>query len=544
MSVNITEVRLLNVPLESDYKHTFWFANKNAQTEYFKTKTYKTYKDMSYQRKEAKIRVPAQFDTLIANCNYVMYTNPAYSNKWFYAFITDFEHRNDGTTWVHIATDVMQTWMFDINIRPSFVEREHVNDDTAGLHTVPEQLETGDYVCNGSEEYTGFDEYGVIVASSVALGTKLINDGECPPVIGGRYNNVFSGLKYYYFSFTASDEYIAGVDALNFVIESLAEKGQSDAIVSLFVAPKMVVTLGEDILLSPDGAKPVLIQPVAGSTTATIKNWSFNKPSQLVNYTPKNKKLLTFPYSYLMMSNHNGANAVYKYELFNNATLCTLRLHGAVTPGCSIRLFPTNYANEAVNYEEGLTCGKFPICNWTTDVYTNWLTQNSLNIAIQGATAGLQIAGGVATVIASGGAGAAIGASGVVSGITGIANLVSEKYQHSLIPPQAEGNINSGDACFAGGNLTFKGYHMSIRPEFAKIIDGYFTMFGYKVNTLKTPNTNHRNNFWFTKTVDINIDGALPNTDMSLIKQCYNNGITFWRYPANIGNYSVDNSIL
>jgi hypothetical protein len=85
---------------------------------------------------------------------------------------------------------------------------------------------------------------------------------------------------------------------------------------------------------------------------------------------------------------------------------------------------------------------------------------------------------------------------------------------------------------------------MSIKQEYAKIIDKYFDMFGYKVNMVKTPNKAHRSRWWYTKTIDVNIDGAIPNDDMQMIKNAYNNGITYWRNPSNFMNYSVSNGIV
>ena len=85
---------------------------------------------------------------------------------------------------------------------------------------------------------------------------------------------------------------------------------------------------------------------------------------------------------------------------------------------------------------------------------------------------------------------------------------------------------------------------MSIKSEYAKIIDKYFDMFGYKVNMLKVPNKNHRARYWFTKTIDVNINGAIPNDDLQQIKNCYNNGITFWRSDSEVDNYNVTNNII
>ena len=85
---------------------------------------------------------------------------------------------------------------------------------------------------------------------------------------------------------------------------------------------------------------------------------------------------------------------------------------------------------------------------------------------------------------------------------------------------------------------------MSIKNEYARIIDGYFDMFGYKTNVVKVPNTNHRARWWYTKTIDVNIDGNIPNDDMQKIKNAYNNGITFWRNASEIQNYSLSNPIV
>ena len=227
-NVNISKVYLLDVPLENDYKHTLYFTSKETQHEYFRTQVKKSYTDFSYQRKDNVIRVPEHIDNLYI-CNYVMYQNSAYSNKWFYAFIKDMKYINDGCTEIQIETDVMQTWMFDYEVKPSFVEREHVSDDTIGLHTVPEKLETGEYIDQeleiGEEEtFNSFidETYIVLGVSEIGLDTTVPNGAK-------TYNGVFSGLYYLVFSSgTQVQSYI------NKVQESLS----SDNIFTAFMIPK------------------------------------------------------------------------------------------------------------------------------------------------------------------------------------------------------------------------------------------------------------------------------------------------------------------
>ena len=535
MATNITEVRLLNVPLENDYLNTFYFQTREAQAEYFKEKTVHTMDDATYQRKDNVIRFPGQYDT-IARCNYVMYKNAAYSNYYVYAFITKMEYVNDGMTLIHIETDVIQTWLFDYTVQASFVEREHVKDDTIGLHTVPERLELGEYVTNKVVETDTLFDKSIILGCTVELNNQPIGKKH-DKTSGGTYNRVFSGVKY--FEITQNQ--------LQAIIEDLEEAGQSDAIVAIFMAPKNMVTS----TTPPDSGEEGLYSTypeVSGLVAADFEFWDdIKKPTSINGYTPKNNKLFTYPYQFLLMSNNSGGAAVYKYESFydsisDDKSICEFRIYSAVTPGMSIRIVPCFYDGDDENNEEGLNLGKFPICNWTTDIYTNWLTQNGVNIAVSAGSSLLTIAGGVGMLAT--GAGAVAGASMIASGVLGIAGSVGEVYAHSLTPPQAEGNLNNGDITFAIGKLTFTAYQRSIKKEYAAIIDEFFTAYGYKVNRVKVPNYAHRKRFWYTKCIDVNINGNIPQEDLQKIKNCYNRGITFWRTGYQMHNYTADNGII
>lgn len=140
-----TDIRLLKVPFGLDNKNQLTFSNQQAQTNYFLSLEYTETERTSYQRKDNLIRYPAHIDSII-NYNYVMYKNSNYTDKWFYAFITQMEYVNDNMTYVYIQTDVFQTWQFNLLYKECFIEREHVNDDSVGNNTVPEGLETGEYI--------------------------------------------------------------------------------------------------------------------------------------------------------------------------------------------------------------------------------------------------------------------------------------------------------------------------------------------------------------------------------------------------------------
>ena len=537
----MTELHLLNVPLENTYQHTLWFDSVGEQTKYFKSCIYERFSnyDFSYQRKDKTIRFPAYVDDLNI-CNYVMYKNTENSSKWFYAFITELEYVNDNMTLIHIETDVMQTWIYgvDYRVNPSFIEREHVADDTIGLHTIPESLETGDYVINVKNKCEELNDTCIIMATTVDLNDfeeHLLTADKYTAIGGDTYNGIFSGVRYWLM--TKAD--------CKSAIEALASTGQSDAIVSIFTAPTALLgdTVGSEFC------------EVKGSISASRIGWVENgdgtenyKPTNLDGYEDvKNNKLFTYPYCYMLLTNNVGGSAVYKYELFAK-DCCQFYIYGALTPSMSICISPREYNGVEINSLERLQGGKFPICAWNTDVYTNWLVQNATNIplSIGSAVIGLGVAAaGIALAPATGGSSAlaTVGAIGAgVGGATAIGNTVSEVYQHSLQPPQAEGNIGGGDVAFASGILTFTAYQMTIKKEIAKSIDNYFSMFGYKVNRVGTPRTKHRENYWYTKTIDVSIRGWLPADDLNKIKEVFNKGITFWVDPNNVGDYSVSNA--
>lgn len=532
---NISKVYLLDVPLENDYKNTLYFTSKENQQAYFQNRIKKSYIDFSYQRKDFKIRVPDHIDN-IYGCNYVMYQNSAYSNKWFYAFITKMEYIDDGRTDVFIETDCIQTWYFDYEVKASFIDREHTNDDTIGSNLIDEGLELGEYKANStyvdSNMADSNSDLCYIIGSTVGYTVNSQNDLDAAG--SGIYNGLYSGVKYFRFD---------DVNSIDIMLEILDNHAKKDAVTGIFIAPKVLAPRGQEL----EAAR--VAQSNAPYSYNILRDKFFNTHG-LDQYVPKNNKLKTFPYCYLAVSNNQGGDVVYRYEDFMGVPM-TFTVMGVLCPGCSVKLIPEDYRGVGYNWAESLNLGKFPTCNWASDMYTNWLTQNSVNLATNLISGGLQVAGGVAGTVASVATGGALAGvvgmssvAGITNGLLSITNTLAEKRKASLVPPQANGNLNVGDVVTAGDHNAFTFYDMSIKREMAEVIDNYFTMFGYKCNKVKVPNNAHRERWWYTKTIDANIIGDVANNDMQIIKNAYNNGITFWRNASEIGNYSLSNNIV
>ena len=543
---NITKVKLLAVPLEKDYQHTLYFLNQSSQYIYFESKKKKEYTDFSFQRHDNIIRIPEHIDTLLAaGCNYVMYQNPSFANKWFYAFIENMEYINDGRTDVKIRTDCIQTWMFDITIKPSFVEREHAASDEIGEHTIDEALETGEYKINGRFEFRYGGGHAVIV------GVTKTPDGLIGA--GGQVHGIYSGVMYYALENTTNG------NSVNNFINQYDGDGAGEAITCMFLAPMALaagtdgkVAYGEHIPNRGLPHKSIINKPVSswvGYDAEVVQEFS---TADIDGYVPKNKKLFSYPYRYLLVSNNAGAAAIYHMEKFamysEDGTRTQLEpaftVYGCLTPGCSIRMVPNYYNGATENHEEGINMGKFPILNWASDVYTNWLTQNSLNIALNVASGVGQIVAGAGIAMGTGGLATAVGGGSVVGGVSQIASAIAQVHQQSFTPPQASGNLNSGDVVTANEDNSFHFYTMTVKAEYAKIIDEFFDMYGYKCHRVKIPEKAHRAAYWFTKTIDANITGDIPQQDLQVIKDCYNKGITFWRNTTTFRDYSVENGIV
>ena len=463
-----TDVYLLKVPLEMDEINQLTFSNTSAQYNYFNSLPKLSVDNFTYQRKDNTIRYGATFDDLVGY-NYVIYRNDAYSDKWFYAFITGLEYVNDNVTLISIKTDVWQTWQFDLSYKPVFVEREHVNDDTPGIHTVPENLELGEYeivdLRNSPmwETNSPSTDYYIVFCVTKLCGdsssyymTKAVNGRVYGDVgcIGGVYSSlIFFAVS----SFNDANTVIAAYNADN--------NTTSDAIVNMYMCPSCAINTTISVanrttITDHDFTQYIYLYPLYNYYESGV--FQLQQPNVLAgNYHPVNNKLLSYPFSYFYVTNKCGEDVTYRYEDFpiqtiDENTARTINYKKAIVPSASLsaKLYFTNYKNYEETsaygtkmYNYGVNYGKVPVCAWTTDYYTNWLTQNGVNVAVNaiGGLASSTI--GLAGSLLSGNL---IGAGANAVGIgTTIGNTIGEIHRAETTPPQAHGDINTGDFNFA-----------------------------------------------------------------------------------------------
>lgn len=521
-----SSIRILqNIPLSSDYRNTILFTSNTDQQAFFYQKSKYILENYSYIRPQQAIRVGFSADNLY-DCNYLMFQNSSYGLKWFYAFITDIIYINNDCAEIRYELDVLQTWMLEWQMHPCFVVREHSVTDTPGSNLVPEGLETGDYVSDGMSD-TGY-------LSSQSILITATFDSEMQDSVGAMRSGIYSGLTYHVFdTFTAANEFItAAVGA-----------AKSDGIVSVSMLPTEICTA--------DGTAAPNTYEVTIPKTVT----------SLGSYTPRNKKLLTYPYNFLYCTNLSGVSAEFHYEYFSSDA-CYFYLTGDMSPNPQILLAPKNYKGVDINYNERMILEGFPQCAFTTNSYEAWLAQNAganiatgFSIAAGALRSGADIGAGVASARGMGKGSLitpeATGAStGLLSrGISELldtaqtaGNYMAQRYDRSRQPPQASGST-ANSVLFADDHKNFYFQHMHITEEFAAIIDGYFDLYGYATNALKVPNLTSRPHWNYVKTMGCNITGNIPAGALAQTRSIFDTGITFWKNGNEVGNYSLDNGV-
>lgn len=561
-----SDIYIIKCPIELDNLNQLSFANATAQHNYFNGLPKLALTGATFQRKDGTIRWPGSMENIM-EYNYCMYRNKSHGNKWFYAFIENMTYVSDSTTDIKIKTDVWQTYQFDITWKACFVEREHVSNDTFGLHTLDEGLNPGEYF---GQTATDFNFVGGTLTVAVqcsdlpaAVLDRSLSGGDSIRTRSRLYNGIPQGCYTLIFSGITQTEmgYQELFASLNGFLKWMDSDNKGDAVVAMYIIPASFLpanyyqnmTYFESSDSSQGFSAYVLSQSTApfdlGSRTLFRNN-------HFQGYYPKNNKCFCYPFNYLLVTNNGGSDFAYHWEDFvdsNGVANPNFRAYGVLSQGCDVKFIPTNYKHTSGNYgyEWSVTGQKLPILSWSSDYYLNWQAKNGWNSvsnsierigkrdkALTEAQTPQNIFEQAGSVISS-----IVGYVG--TGLNAITKTVSgQDYQAEITPDQAKGNANSGDLNYSMGKAGFTTYHMACKKEKIQIIDQYFSMYGYLVNSVKIPNISGRTNWNYVKTIGCNIVGDIPQSDLLEIKNIFNNGTTIWHNPSTFLDYSQNNNIV
>lgn len=554
---------LKGVPFNSDLKHTILFSSLDNQVNYFLSKVKASFTQFTYVRQSNTVKVPMLADSLY-DVNYCMFKNDAYGNKWFYGFVTNVEYVNDNTSEITFVIDYFQTWWFNVDgtrnlsVGKCFVLREHVDDDTIGKHTVTEPVEIGENVVqNVANLYFGNGE-------DIADNTWKVRITVNPSLLSGltgRYTTQKQGNQLV----ATQDSFDMGGDitVFNRWLNEQAELGNEAT--SMVMYPKFFETLY--------GSGTSYYPMAKGITRPTEYYQPYMREER---YTPTNNKLFTYPYTYMKVSNNQGQEVDYKWENMADGTL-TFYVRHYVGNGVACELRPVSYESlDNRLYTIGIN--NFP--------EVSFLQNTSITNIFKMLTG---VVGGVASAFTYSQSSSTRSGSGTsksegenLSSTTNYPLVKGKKAKHTALTRYSSkqqtdsssasettssgfnplqlvdtpldllgtlGNSSTRVNTASQGNLDirwetygFSFYQMAIKPEYAKLIDEYFTRFGYEIDEYKVPNLTSRSTFNFVKTVDCNVTGDAPNEALEVVSSMFDSGLTLW-HTTDVGNYALANNI-
>lgn len=613
-----------NVPLDKNYTHTLFFAShSDINSELKDLLTSQSYSyvylaSQTYTRITTNVMRVSRAATELQGCNYLAFYNgasggfPGQPNKYFYAFIDNVEYVNNTTADVYFTIDVMQTYQGDYYLGDNFVEREQIaaSEDKIGANMVPEGLELGELIVSKHMRrlYSMNAPYTIIMYSANEGGTNpyvayvtgastplerrpSVPSGQLQPSTRNKFGNLCCLAIPYEARFAH-----VPAETDNSVVVMAAIKTLTDASANIVAMFNIDAEMYEDNFIS-------------GSSLTHRYDFDqeerFIDPNSSTNdYTSvRNMKLLQYPYTRVIVSNGNGANSEFKWELFSENAGDLKRAHfniiNAMLPQPKALAYPVNYRGLDVDMDSPVAIEDFPQPSWTEDSFSKWWAQNKLTWGLSLASSVVQAGVNVATAgagsaaragqLASAGSENLANFTGAMeqhmptlagnyrraaesnfaseatarslsagskaragaSGIGGIASCMAQYYSAKAVPDSAHVQNNAGVINALAGRFGFSFQQVSVTAEMARNIDKYFDMFGYATNRVKIPNmsdASKRRPHWnYVKLQNANItpnrsaaDG-LPGDAKAAIEAIYNNGITFWNNISEIGDYSFIN---
>lgn len=522
-----------NIPLSPDNENTLYFSSTAAKDSYFDGLqesaqfSLGSFNNATYSREQRGfVRINTQVGS-VYNASYMRFKNTSFENKWFYAFVTSVEYIANKTIQINYQLDYMITYMGDFYLDQCFIERETVANDKVGKNIIDEGLEIGTYINEDIFNFSSTNTAKIViaVANPNEMGT---GDG----LAGSIYNPaILKGFD------TAA--------AANTYIDQLVNANLADNILGVFMIPSIYASA------------------ISSTSHAGVSNYSISKPRANVDgYVPKNNKLFVYPYKRLLVDNNEGATQEYRYEYFNTdggtadeSVVCNFQEQFTICGTCESQLVPLHYMTGFTNRENFIgRIGKshFPECAWAIDSYKAYRAQINSNLPLElytsmfkgaasGALSGVTNGGDIPIIgnIFSGAMGAAMGlANGFINPTIDALAVNRMEIERGT---SVKGSLTPNTMFTLSGCKTYTGYKQCIDGAHAVCLDEFFTMFGYKVNRVATPNMNIRPYFTYIKTIGCTINGEIPADYMRNIEARFNAGVRFWKEVTTVGNYSLDN---
>lgn len=578
-----------DVNLSPNNDNTYYFADRTAQSTFFASKILTTATKCYYQRADInKVQVEKNYSQLY-RCDYLSFINPDYENKRFYAFVTGVTYINDTTTELTYIIDDVQTWLLDCTIPSCFIERQHSITDDIGDSYLYDSLDCGEYVDRSIQDNISTNTMIVFVCTFNMLDW-LENNTKTAPQIANR-NGVFDSVGIYACYSEIGGSYNSTL--LGTILSNIYNGVGGvtvDDFINIYLYPSIGLTLGASYPATGLDSEKIFIvggasggQVYPGQTTNLLNGASFDPNfTDIDGYTPKNKKMFQYPYCLLHITNNNGSSLDLKFEKFRDGngdiTQAQARIFGTSTSEAKLRIVPEQYLGEGLNdydHEQGLDSGSFPTVAMTGDAFLIYLAQNKNRLENNYNQITLSAASNIGSAAASdiqkvvqmyssinNGTNSAYNngtmtrsdmasgqntlGAGVSSAISSYAQVkaIESQLKDMAIAPGTASGLSGVGLSYQNNKKNFTQVVKTIDHEHAKMIDDYYTLYGYPVRALGVPNLKARTGFTYIKTVGCILKGNVPESAKSILESKFDSGLRFWADTTNFGDYSINNSVI
>lgn len=558
----------------NDYSNEVYYESEEKRDKEFDKYVYRKFHNISsINRSKRYIKLPMTYYS--GNYYNYGYFLDKENNKRYYFFVDSVEwNSNETSCTLHFSYDYFQTYCHHFVFDYSFVEREHVANDNFGKHIIDEGLPVDEYKVTQNSLLRGSDkDLGWVYCCTVSDTNQILSPTS---ETSNPLPTVCQPSKY---ELSTTILFSDDLNNVTSFLNKMVDKNKIDSIGGLYAVPQVAllnVTTHEAYYT--DGTSADMEYVGKNTKLPTMFKYSkevsryFGKDAYNdkvkenidTKYQPRNAKCLTYPYQFINITNNNGSNLVGQFELANDSKTVKFHYYFPCIEGNTSFGYLANYDGVEKNFDKSLQGQTNPELPYITNTFSAYLSANQNSIANQYDTIerNLDFANTKTNVdTAFGLAGSILGlnpmgaAQSIAGGIMGYqGNELSATNQRkaidsSLKDQASRGNIAHGSfmgtACITSGQYGFKAQLYQVTNENIKMIDDYFTMFGYKVNQIKIPQFNSRKYWNYLKTSGCNIIANIPQEALNVIKKMFDDGTTIWHdidYMYKYEKYKDGNS--
>ena len=347
------------------FKNIWAFESESQREAWLNTCSPEPFLNNKYWRVGSTIKCPIRYEESF-NYDYVRIVNrdtDLNKRKTWFCFITGRAYISNNCTMFTLAVDYVQTFYWsksvDGGVAPFWQTEGFISKATKPL--LPPRGTASEYpVPEVSCYHIDFNAsgYSVVIYSSVDI-RDLSSLKYVSAIIDGQY--------------TASPPFVmaANASAIANLINDINTAGYTDAISGIYLIPN------DYLNLSVVSTTPLL---ATDSSLYLTVNKVIQKPISCDGYSPENKELLGYDYSYFTINNGQGEVSTWHFEDFDGNPSFSSRLSLASGSPVLI-LYPNNYINADGNdfRQLAVKITQAPACSFLNDSYKIWLaqTQNS-----------------------------------------------------------------------------------------------------------------------------------------------------------------------